>query len=150
MQETNYCAHAIDGLKKVSKHDIHPQMREVIRGVIPKLRNAAHFRLPEDGKVFKLKSDDTILGVLRNYCPQIRLPYPVITMEYAGSDSSGLHVPKGFARGGGSVLLAHEQEVNGKKRIIFSPIIQVIFPDGSKEWFPSALGAWICTEDVTF
>lgn len=144
MQETNYCAHAIDSLRELARTDIHPDMRDHVERVIPLLHSAMHFRLPEDGKVFSVKTDETVMGVLAKYCPHVRLPFPVISLEFSNSiDLTKTYVPEGSALSLGSVFLVEEIGEGIEKHIMFSPFFKALMSDGSRRWFPAALGAYI-------
>lgn len=146
MQETNYCAHAIDSLKALGKLDIPSRLRDVLGASLPKLRDAAHFRLPLDGRVFNLSNTETIAGVLEKYCPILRLPYPSIALEFGYSSIAEGTPPEGTARTAASVMLAYEQETDGRKYIMFYPFFLALEPDGGKQWYPNALGAAIDME----
>lgn len=146
MQETNYCAHAIDSLKDLRKLDIPPRLRDVLDASLPKLLNAAHFRLPLDGRVFDLSNTETISGVIEKYCPLLRLPYPSVALEFGYSSLAEGPPPEGTARTSAAVMLAYEQETGGRKYIAFYPFFLALENDGSRQWYPNALGAAIDVE----
>src|SRR5690554_3622713 len=62
-------------------------------GLIGKIEQAVHFALPDFGRIF----DDSYKGL---FDTQLRLPYPIVTLEYMVSDDEGvdksatLHSPK--------------------------------------------------------
>lgn len=85
MPNTNYCAHAIDDLTQQLGMSLPDAMyRKSAEKVIGLLRDAIKFRLPDHGVLMEgfRSRKQTIGGSLEKYVGHVRLPYPVVALEY--------------------------------------------------------------------
>lgn len=129
----NFVSHAIDALNKKSipllkKVNWHNDAQSVINFCISS-KTAIHFSMPDGGKIL----NDEFKGIIGQ---ELRLPFPVITIEYyqnAGVDSKNGQVP---ARN--RLLLAFEDEIDEE---LF--IIVISAYSGLYDWEISSLAAVI-------
>lgn len=129
----NFVSHAIDALNKKSipllkKVNWHNDAQSVIN-FCNSSKTAIHFSMPDGGKIL----NDEFKGIIGQ---ELRLPFPVITIEYyqnAGVDSKNGQVP---ARN--RLLLAFEDEIDEE---LF--IIVISAHSGLYDWEISSLAAVI-------
>lgn len=144
MEATNYCAHAIDDLRRLVKVAPQGLTLNTISALIPKLRKSIKFRVPDYGRIFDLKKTETIGAIIDNYCPVFRLPYPVIALEWSVPDCSIL-TPTEAGQSDpydAIICVAYEEERGGEIHIIVCPMFRAKV-DGRSQWFPLNFGAAI-------
>lgn len=118
MQKTNYSAQARDDLLNQVKLSTAKDLQVHLIDLSNRLKAAIKFRLPEDGHLFDLeKVGMDIAGLIKNYCPIFRLPFPEIALEFYSKDGGvGEKACK-------VVILAKEKEVLGKLNIVLNTIV---------------------------
>lgn len=149
--ETNYCAHAVDDLKK-----LHPKLapsieRETVSVLLKGLSNSVKFRIPDYGRILQRKKGDTIGSTIERYCHGFRLPYPNVALEWDVPDCESLAYPGSgydFEQDSGydAVLcLASEEKVEDRHVVVMYLMCRAFSPEG-KAWVPLNFGAVIYPE----
>lgn len=107
---TNYCADLLDSLQLSGQHaNLAEQIKQSIK-----------FRLPDDGMVLDINSTGkSIKQRYEPYIPIIKLPYPLVAMEYDLTASDGTRQPM--------VLVAMQGDNNIAVKCIF-------YHSGLKKW----------------
>ena len=137
MQETNYCAHAIDGLKQLINVLPEGLAREASLSAIGSIKKSIKFRIPDFGKIFHIREGDTLGNIINKYIPSFRLPYPVIALEFANPSKIT----------DAEVCIIQEQIFEEELWIVLKTISRVNI-DGKKLWVPRSFGAAICCESL--
>ena len=147
MQETDYCAHAIDGLRELIRRKLPPLVRGTMEGMLPQLTNSIHFRLPDNGQLFTWPKGKKLSDIASDYCSTLRLPFPLIAIEYAVPNAELREMaPENTYRHDAAIILAFEEGRAEGKYIILSPLRR-IFVDGRKLWAPENFAVAIATSD---
>ena len=104
-QALNYSAQAESALRKLAPFAVangRGDEAEIMIWLADQIRDAVHFAMPEDGRIF----DDKFRGILG---AQARLPFPKITLEYQAVQDPGISTEgKPLYKATRRVLLAME------------------------------------------
>ena len=146
MNATNYCAQAMDDLRWLAGQHVNPVLHGTVRNIISKLDKAVKFRVPDYGKIFEVKNV-CLYEQIKSYCPDLRLPFPVVALEWAVPDCTSLtdhlggnHSNFHMARYDAIVCIASETTLNGVHSVLLEPMFRSIV-DGSTRWMPMNFGA---------
>lgn len=154
MQETNYCAHALDDLRKLGRVGGHISGPTATH-MATLLRQSVKFRLPDYGRIFETKQGDTVGDIISKYCPVFRLPYPVVALEWPISDCDSLSTSHPLYKTAdamaydATVIIACEEESAGKRYVNIYPMCRSTYK-GVKVWTPLNFGGRLCITDLTF
>lgn len=148
-QETNYCAHAIDDIATALAGDLSSHARETLTELRQGLQDSLHFRLPDSGQLFQLKPGAKTTESIRDYCPHLRLPFPVTALEFSlYADCTDIKA-RGDAHYDASILLLREiANREGLPAILIRPMVRVSY-GSRKTWIPEDYAAVINAETLT-
>lgn len=135
LHAANYCSHALDDLNMciealgVTPSDIDINYYVFLVG---KIKDAQKFILPDYGKVFDIPKLE-IKSFISKYCPDLRLPFPVVAIEYEhpqtiGGESSDTDFDAVIA-------IAEESVDDGEPVIDVFPLCRTMIK-GRKYWVP--------------
>lgn len=146
--ETNYCAHAIDDLKKLRPRLAPSLELDTVDHLLQGIANSVKFRIPDYGRILERKKGDTVGETIEKYCPNFRLPYPTVALEWSIPDCQSLAYPGSgydFERDCGYdavICLASEEERNKEHFVVMRLMCRAFSPEG-KAWVPLNFGATI-------
>lgn len=141
MQKTNYCADILDTPQEVKDY-IAAQY-----GYNPfeqYLKESIKFRLPDNGCIFEFKREP-IADIIEKYCPEMRLPYPCVALEYYVDMPNISH--DGLTRYDASVVLAVERGEAPDIKILVLAFNRLI-KDGIKRWLPNEYSITLSRTDA--
>lgn len=147
MGTTNYCAHAIDDLRRISGNQTPGINLSTIQALIPKIRSSVKFRIPDNGRIFDIKRGETITDIAK-YCPVFRLPYPVIALEWAVPDcAAGADYGYEGMRYDAEMVVAYEETVGSNMHVKLMLMYRTMVDD-QNTWVPSGYGISICSDTL--
>lgn len=157
IQETNYCAHAVDDMQrmiragaKIGESSLLNDM-QYLTTMCMLIKSAQLFRLPDYGKIFSFKTTN-VLEIIRDYCGgELRLPYPIVALEYAHPKLRESNNGIGTTEFEAVIAVAHERIEQGQRVIIVSPLCRATNGPATfgnkKIWVPVNFSARISLND---
>jgi hypothetical protein len=141
MQKTNYCADILD-IPDVTKAEIARHFGDYPFETL--IKSAVKFRLPDNGNIFEFKPE-RLETIINKYCPEMRLPYPCIAIEYYAKIDGSIHDGKvGFDA---VVVIAVEIPTEwGVQIAVFA--YNRVYDQGKKGWVPNRYCVTLAKSDM--
>jgi hypothetical protein len=132
--ETNYCAHAIEDLRRYSKHpECRPDVRGLCAMLVAEIEQSVKFKMPDCGDLLgwqEMNPPRELGELIATYAQPFRLPYETIAIEYSVRNN-----PNGAANFDASVVVA--KQIGDAISISYASRATV---NGLKVWAPGDFG----------
>ena len=137
MQRTNYCANALDDIKKqisyLEEAKQSPIMLRSLKTIETLMDQSVKFRLPDNGKLFDYKGKG-VGEILMQEKTIVRLPYPVTAIEYDHVETAdGISYHENDTKYDAVILLCFECELEGEVVVFCLVLCRGVLGASSKD-----------------